>query len=221
MKTLASALSIALLVTSSALATDFTLKDGRILRDAVVINADATTVTFRHAEGFTQIAKTKLPETLLAEYPLDAAQAKLETERQQQDAAARDSAAKQLYLERLKLAADINAKNPPPKYDAPPPPTETARTTDSHRWQDDYLWSQDYNRRQYEHSRWQHDHGNRDQHRDRNDSTPAPPPNPEIKMTPDIKFGPSVHMVGFDPAPTEDVTTDAAEQPRQPARCRR
>lgn len=218
MKTLVSALSTALLVTSSALATDFTLKDGRILRDAVVINADATTVTFRHAEGFTQIAKTKLPETLLTEYPLDAAQSKLETERQQQDAAARDSAAKQLYLERLKLAADINAKNPPPKYEAPKPPTDTS---DSHRWQDDYLWSQDYNRRQYEHSRWQHDHGNRDQHRDRNDSTPAPPPNPEIKMTPDIKFGPSVHMVGFDPAPTEDVTTDAAEQPRQPARCRR
>lgn len=68
-------LALALLCTVLASAADIALKDGRVLRNAVVTKQDPTTVTVRHAEGFSQVEKVKLPDELAAQYPVDQAAA--------------------------------------------------------------------------------------------------------------------------------------------------
>lgn len=55
-----------------AVAADFALKDGRVLRQATILKQDPTTVTVRHAEGITQVAKAQLPDAMAADYPVDA-----------------------------------------------------------------------------------------------------------------------------------------------------
>ena len=69
------ALALALLCAALASAADITLKDGRVLKDAVVLKQDASTITVRHAGGFTQVEKSKLPDELAAQYPIDEAAA--------------------------------------------------------------------------------------------------------------------------------------------------
>ncbi len=202
MNTLA-AITFALFAASSICAADIALLDGRILRDAAVINEDATTVTIRHASGLVQIEKTKLPESLAAEHPSDPAQAKLEAERLRSEAAARDAAAKELYLERLKLAAAANALAPAP-VEEPQQPSPVDPDTIS----DGREWRREYARNNYSHERRRRDDLRR---RDCDNSAPAPRPNPEIRMTPDIQFGPSVQVIGLDPAATEEIPPGPAE----------
>lgn len=69
------ALALALLCAALASAADITLKDGRVLEDAVVLKQDAGTITVRHSGGFTQFEKTKLPDDLATQYPVDEAAA--------------------------------------------------------------------------------------------------------------------------------------------------
>ncbi len=74
MKTLL-ALVLALAIAALASAADLALKDGRTLRNATITGQSPTTVTVRHAEGFTQVEKGKLPDELAAQYPIDEAAA--------------------------------------------------------------------------------------------------------------------------------------------------
>lgn len=111
--------SLALLAASLAGAADIALKDNRVLRDAVVVRHDAATVTFRHATGFSQIEKPKLPESLAAEYPFDPAQAKLEAQRQQQEVQARRAEAERLLALRVQLAAAAPKPVEAPTYVEP------------------------------------------------------------------------------------------------------
>lgn len=64
-----------LVCTALAVAADIALKDGRVLRQAVILRQDPTTVTVRHAEGIAQVAKVQLPEAMAADYPVDDAAA--------------------------------------------------------------------------------------------------------------------------------------------------
>jgi hypothetical protein len=205
MNKLAATIPFALLATSIACAADITLKDGRVLRDAAVINEDAATVTIRHTSGLVQVDKAKLPESLAAEHPADAAQAKLEAERLRSEAAARDAAAKQLYLERLKLAAAANALTPAP-VEEPPKPSPT----DSYTISDGREWRREYTRNNNSHERRRRDDLRR---RDCDNSAPAPRPYPEIRMTPDVHFGPSVQVVRLDPPASEEIPPDSAAPP--------
>lgn len=69
------ALVFALALATLASAADLVLKDGRVLRGAVITKQDPTTVTVRHSAGFTQVEKAKLPDELAAQYPIDEAAA--------------------------------------------------------------------------------------------------------------------------------------------------
>lgn len=62
---------LALLAAALVSASDLTLKDGRVWTGATIIKQDPTTVTVRHSGGFTQVEKTKLPDELAAQYPID------------------------------------------------------------------------------------------------------------------------------------------------------
>lgn len=66
---------LALALATLAAAADLALKDGRVLRNAVVTKQDPTTITVRHSEGFSQVEKSKLPDELAAQYPVDEAAA--------------------------------------------------------------------------------------------------------------------------------------------------
>jgi len=62
-------------MTLSSFAADISLKDGRVLKDAVVKSQAPRTVTIKHAGGLSSIAKSLLPPELLAQYPFDEAAA--------------------------------------------------------------------------------------------------------------------------------------------------
>jgi len=62
---------LAVMVTISVFAADIVLKDGRVLKDAVVKSQAPRTVTIKHADGLSSVAKTLLPPDLLAQFPLD------------------------------------------------------------------------------------------------------------------------------------------------------
>lgn len=201
MKTLVVALPFALVAASLAGAADLTLKDGRVLRDAVMVRHDAATVTFRHAAGFTQIEKTKLPEPLAAEYPLDAAKAKLEAEQQRQEALARKAEADRLLALRVQLAATAPKPVEEPAYEEPKQDT-TSTTT----------WVDNYNTESWRLMRVRARHHDRDHdrysdlgdRRDRNHRSdgdhrrdlPPPPPPPPPAST--VGVVPAVHMVTTD-----------------------
>jgi hypothetical protein len=212
-------LSLALIAVSLANAADITLKDGRVLRDAVVVRHDAATVTFRHTAGFAQIEKTKLPEPLAAEYPLDTAQAKLEAEQQRQDALARRAEAERLLALRVQLAATA------PKPEAVPVTEEPKQdTTPTASWIDNYnteSWrlmrararhhDRDCNRDSDLGDRGdRHHRSDYDNHRD---LPPPPPPPPastvgvgsDVHMVPDVHMTSDVKMMGVDTPPSSTV----------------
>ncbi len=58
-----------------AFASDITLTDGRVLRDATVQSQTPRTVVVRHATGMTSVPKTMLPPELQHQYPVDEAAA--------------------------------------------------------------------------------------------------------------------------------------------------
>jgi hypothetical protein len=201
MKQLVVALPFALIAISLASAADITLKDGRMLRDAVVVGDDAATVTFRHAAGFTQIEKTKLPEPLAAEYPLDAAKAKLEAEQQRQEALARKAEADRLLALRVQLAATAPKPVEEPAYEEPEQDTTSTtawidaefwrlmRARARHRDRDHDRYSDFFNRR---------DHNQRndcDNRRDHDRTPPTPQSAPVAMVTTDVHMVPSVHTV--------------------------
>ena len=242
MKKLVAALSFALVAASLASAADITLKDGRVLRDAVVVRDDAATVTFRHTAGFTQIEKSKLPESLAAEYPLDAAQAKLEAEQQRHDALARRAEAERLLALRVQLAAAA------PKPEEVPVPEEPKQDTDSTiSWIDTYnaeslrLMRARARHHDRDHDRYSDINNRRDRARDRrsdcdnrrdHDRTPPAPQSaptvmavtdvrmvpadihtvPAVHMTPDVHMTADVKMMGVDSAPSSTVPPTTATE---------
>jgi hypothetical protein len=62
---------VAVMATVSSFAADIVLQDGRVLKEAVVQSQAPRTVTIKHADGLSSVAKTLLPPELLAQYPLD------------------------------------------------------------------------------------------------------------------------------------------------------
>lgn len=107
-------LFLALALAALASAADLALKDGRVLRSAVITKQDPTTVTVRHSGGFTQVEKTKLPDELAAQYPVDIASAEAQR-------AAEMARAEQVTKQQALRAAQIRAavKTQP----APTPPS--------------------------------------------------------------------------------------------------
>ena len=55
----------------STLASDLTLTDGRILKDAKIVSQTPLTVFIKHAAGLSSVSKKILPPELLAQYPID------------------------------------------------------------------------------------------------------------------------------------------------------
>lgn len=99
----------------SASAADIALSDGRIFREAKIVSQSPTTVTIRHAAGFDQVPKAKLPPDLAAQYPSDDAAASLEAAAAEKRAAA-TAAAQAAKAERIRASA---ARAPQPKPPAP------------------------------------------------------------------------------------------------------
>lgn len=166
------------------------LKDGRVLRDARVVRHDAATVTFRHSGGFTQVEKAKLPDSLLAQYPFDEAQAKLDAERHATEAMERTAEAIRAREERARLAAMTSQDFEPPEPEALEPSEETLEPI-----QASYYIPN--------HRRPHRNHGfrsglpvQRPHHSSRQQGcavTPPPPPPPfntAIHMTPDLHMTP-------------------------------
>lgn len=116
------ALVLALVLAALAGATDVTLKDGRVLRNAVITKQDPTTVTVRHAEGFSQVEKAKLPDELAAQYPVD--QAAAETQRK-----AELARAEQIAREQASRATVIR-RAPQPITPAAPAPEQVYAADD-------------------------------------------------------------------------------------------
>lgn len=177
MKTLLAFLALTLISVPLAYPLDLTLKDGRVLRDAVVVKEDAATVTVRHTGGFTQVDKTKLPESLLTEYPLDAAQAKIDAAQQQDEAAARAKEAKELYTLRLQQSAAAPTPPPPAADTAEPKKTDDSSTT---------AWVEQFNRRSLRESarrdhedRYDGDRPRRNHHADEASAPQPLPPAPQ------------------------------------------
>lgn|ERR1035437_4351636 len=52
-------------------AEEITLKDGRVFKDAQVVSQSPTKVMIRYPGGVSSVAKSLLPERLLAQYPID------------------------------------------------------------------------------------------------------------------------------------------------------
>ncbi len=85
-----------------ALAVDWTLTDGRVLREASVLSQTPRTVVIQHADGLSGVAKTLLPAELAVRYPIDEAAAR-ESERQAAEARARADAFHKAEAERAAL----------------------------------------------------------------------------------------------------------------------
>jgi hypothetical protein len=186
-------ISLALVAASFASAADITLKDGRVLRDAVVIRHDAATVTFRHTTGFTQIERSKLPEVLAAEYPLDPTQAKLESDQQRQEALARRAEAERLCALRVQLAATAPKPAQAPAYEEPE--QDTTSTTS---WIDTYnteSWRL-MRARAHDHDRTHRSGSDNCSHHD--GTRPTPQSAPAARVTSDIHMPPDVRMMGLD-----------------------
>ena len=62
---------LAAVTSLSTFAADIVLQDGRVLKEAVVKSQAPRTVTIKHADGLSSVAKNLLPPDLLAQYPLD------------------------------------------------------------------------------------------------------------------------------------------------------
>lgn len=102
----------------TATAGDIALPDGRLFRDAQIVSQSPDTVTIRHAAGFDQVPKAKLPPELAAQYPADTAAAEAAAVESQQRGAAL-AAAQAAKAQQIRAAA---AKAPQPK----PPPLAAA-----------------------------------------------------------------------------------------------
>ena len=206
MQKLATPLVLALLATAPLNASDLALKDGRVFRDAIVVREDAATVTLRHAGGFAQVEKSKLPEHLLAQHPFDATQAQLETERQAAEVAARLAEAQRQRAARTALAARSTpppepAVEPAPAVDDTPAPWSTA----SHGYPV-FFWPSDH-RRDRHHERRRHDE-------DRRPPTPLPPFDPSVTMTPAIQMTPNRWPPAEQSAPPRPETQDEEHDSR-------
>ena len=89
-----------------AYAADIALADGRVLKDATVASQSPRTVTIRHADGLSSVAKTLLPIELQTRYPIDEAGAR-EVERQ---AAAARQAAREYEKDEAERVARVRAQ---------------------------------------------------------------------------------------------------------------
>lgn len=100
------ALVASLLFSTFAFATDLTLTDGRVLKDANIISQTPRTVTIKHASGLSSIAKPLLPPELKTKYPVDEAAAKLAEEKNQQARIRAQELEQAEYQRSLKLRAE-------------------------------------------------------------------------------------------------------------------
>lgn len=202
-------LAVALLATSLAAGMDLTLSDGRVLHDAHFVRQDAATVTFRHAGGFAQLEKQKLPPELRAQFPLDEAQARIDADRHAAEVKARVEENKRLLAERAAIAAANPAPVEPPYV--PPEPLRPTVSPDD-RDGDYYPLRWTHNRNYgYRDNRYGYD---RDRRRHHDYAvTPAPPPPPfnaNIGMTADI------HSTIGNTTPTPTPPTAATEEEQVP-----
>ena len=140
-------LALLLLAPSLASAADCVLKDGRVLRDARVIRHDAATVTFRHAHGFTQVEKSKLPEALAADYPLDEALARRDAALHAQAAAARAAESRRQLAEQAQRAAAEPVPAAPPDSEPAVPPAYSPSPAPV----PGYAWQQSWGHRPHRH----------------------------------------------------------------------
>jgi len=73
---LISIIFVAALMAARVLAADFSLKDGRVLKDASIVSQAPRTVMIKHAGGLSSVAKELLPSELQAQYPVNEAAAR-------------------------------------------------------------------------------------------------------------------------------------------------
>jgi hypothetical protein len=78
---LISVIFVAALMAARVFAADFTLKDGRVLKDAAIVSQAPRTVMIKHAGGLSSVAKDLLPPDLQSQYPINETAAR-ESERQ-------------------------------------------------------------------------------------------------------------------------------------------
>jgi len=192
--------ALLLLAPSLAGAADCVLKDGRVLRDARVIRHDAATVTFRHAHGFTQVDKAKLPEAFAADYPLDEALARREATLQAQAAEARAAESQRRQAEQAQRAAAQPVPAAPPASEPAVPPAYSPSPAPV----PGYAWQQSWGHRPHRHY----------PRRPRFDAPAhATPPTWEIQMTPDVRMTPDLHTYNASPAPTPPPEETEEELP--------
>jgi len=201
-------LALLLLAPSLASAADCVLKDGRVLRDARVIRHDAATVTFRHAHGFTQVEKSKLPEALAADYPLDEALARRDAALHAQAAAARAAESRRQLAEQAQRAAAEPVPAAPPDSEPAVPPAYSPSPAPV----PGYAWQQSWGHRTHRHY----------PRRPRFASpAQATPPNWEIQMTPDVRMTPDLHTYDASPTPTPPPEEPEEDLPPPYSRPRR
>ncbi len=190
-------LVLLLLAPVAASAADYALKDGRVLHDAKVIRQDAATVTFRHAHGFTQVEKSKLPEALAADYPLDEALARRDASLQAQAAQARAAEARRRQAEQAQRAAAAPVPAVPPAAEPATPPaySPSPSPVPGYAWQQSWDHHRHYPRRQVV------------------APARATPPNWELQMTPDVRMTPDLHTYNASPSPNPPPEETEEELP--------
>lgn len=105
MKTFACILSLFILH-NLAYATDLTLTDGRVLKDAAIISQTPLTVTIQHAAGLSSVTKAMLPPELKAKYPADETAARIYEEKNQQARLKGNELEEAEYQRALKVKAE-------------------------------------------------------------------------------------------------------------------
>lgn len=68
-------------ITGSVFASEITLKDGRVLKDAKIVSEAPLKVTIKHAAGLGSVDKALLPAELQAQYPINEAAARAADEK--------------------------------------------------------------------------------------------------------------------------------------------
>jgi hypothetical protein len=88
---------------------DITLTDGRVFREAVFVSENPLRITVRHSEGLAQIEKAKLPDDLLARYPIDREAAERELAEAAERKARIEREREELREKELRRAREVRA----------------------------------------------------------------------------------------------------------------
>lgn len=136
--------TLSLLVAQLAIASDITLTDGRVFKDAVVISQSTGRVCIRHSGGLTQVEKYLLSGDLAVRFPADAAA----VEREDARLGAAAQAAEQRRLEMAERTRRLEAAHAPVQRG--PSPQEHAEALEWARMKQIREFVEDYARSYFE-----------------------------------------------------------------------